>query len=54
MRSSGKGGGASQDGSSATLVNSVKNDASDSVGFRLASPPSGMCLLKKGKQFFVV
>ncbi|RVW88995.1 Starch synthase 1, chloroplastic/amyloplastic [Vitis vinifera] len=35
------GGGGSQDGSSAMLVNTEKKDASDSVGFHLVPPPSG-------------
>ena len=45
------GGGGSQDGSSAMLVNTDKKDASDSVGFHLVPPPSGMCILNLKRQF---
>ena len=45
------GGGGSQDGSSAMLVNTEKKDASDSVGFHLVPPPSGMCILNLKRQF---
>ena len=38
----GGGGSGSQDGFSATLVNSEKKDSSNSAGLRLVPPPSGM------------